>query len=82
MPRPARYFLGTAAVRNRHVSYPASSSLPGESGTYDPTNWTGGSAGPGPAVRGYAGRSLAGVAAWQPGHVVGRTMRFIGMGNE
>jgi hypothetical protein len=34
------------------------------------------------AARGYAGRSLAGLAAWQAGHVFGRTIRFMGMGKE
>ena len=48
--------------------------------TYGSTTWTGGNAGR--AARGYAGRSLAGLAAWQTGHVFGRTMRFIGMGKE
>jgi hypothetical protein len=44
--------------------------------------------GPGsPSVTGhpasnYNGRSLAGFAAWQAGHVVGRTMRWAGMGAE
>lgn len=30
----------------------------------------------------YHGRSLGGFAAWQAGHVVGRTMRWVGMGAE
>lgn len=30
----------------------------------------------------YGGRSLAGFAAWQSGHLVGRTMRLVGMGKE
>jgi hypothetical protein len=52
----------------------------GDSGaTYGPTSWTGNAA---RSTRGYTGRSLAGLAAWQAGHVVGRTMRFIGMGKE
>ena len=63
-----------------HAGNPASSSSGGESGTYGSTNWTGGNAGR--AARGYAGRSLAGLAAWQAGHVFGKTMRFIGMGKE
>ena len=48
-------------------------------GAYGSTNWTGGNV---QAPRGYAGRSLAGLAAWQAGHMVGRTMRLIGMGTE
>jgi hypothetical protein len=31
---------------------------------------------------GYSGRSLAGLAAWQAGHAIGRTMRWAGMGAE
>lgn len=31
---------------------------------------------------GYNGRSLAGFAAWQAGHAIGRTMRWAGMGEE
>ena len=31
---------------------------------------------------GYNGRSLAGLAAWQAGHAIGRTMRWAGMGAE
>src|SRR5271157_2014847 len=31
---------------------------------------------------GYSGRSLAGFAAWQAGHAIGRTMRWAGMGAE
>ena len=34
------------------------------------------------SARGYSGRSLAGFAAWQAGHAVGRTMRWAGMGAE
>jgi hypothetical protein len=30
----------------------------------------------------YSGRSLAGLAAWQAGHAIGRTMRWVGMGAE
>jgi len=30
----------------------------------------------------YCGRSLAGLAAWQAGHAIGRTMRWAGMGAE
>jgi hypothetical protein len=30
----------------------------------------------------YSGRSLAGLAAWQAGHAIGRTMRWAGMGAE
>lgn len=36
----------------------------------------------GGVVRRYAGRSFAGLAAWQAGHMFGRTMRLIGMGTE
>ncbi len=36
----------------------------------------------GQPASGYNGRSLAGFAAWQAGHVVGRTMRWAGMGAE
>jgi len=36
----------------------------------------------GQSASGYHGRSLAGFAAWQAGHVVGRTMRWAGMGAE
>jgi hypothetical protein len=31
---------------------------------------------------GYSGRSLAGFAAWQAGHAIGRTMRWAGMGAQ
>ena len=30
----------------------------------------------------YSGRSLAGLAAWQAGHAIGTTMRWVGMGAE
>ena len=36
----------------------------------------------GQPASGYNGRSLAGFAAWQAGHVIGRTMRWAGMGAE
>ena len=36
----------------------------------------------GQPVSGYNGRSLAGFAAWQAGHAIGRTMRRAGMGAE
>jgi len=49
----------------------------GDGGTYVSTRWTGARSG-----HGYAGRSLAGLAAWQAGHLIGRTMRFVGMGKE
>jgi hypothetical protein len=55
----------------------AGGSSEGSGGT---TSWTGGNAGQ--STRGYAGRSLAGLAAWQAGHMVGRTMRWVGMGKE
>jgi hypothetical protein len=34
------------------------------------------------SASGYNGRSLAGFAAWQAGHAIGRTMRWAGMGAE
>ena len=34
------------------------------------------------SATGYNGRSLAGFAAWQAGHAIGRTMRWAGMGAE
>jgi len=34
------------------------------------------------AASSYRGRSLAGFAAWRTGHLVGRTMRLVGMGKE
>ena len=43
------------------------------------TNWRGGN---GNSPRGYRGHSIAGFAAWQAGHMAGRTMRWIGMGKE
>ena len=43
------------------------------------TNWRGGN---GYSPRGYRGHSIAGFAAWQAGHMAGRTMRWIGMGKE
>jgi hypothetical protein len=48
--------------------------------TYGTTRWTGGSGGP--SGRGYSGRSLAGLAAWRAGHMIGTTMRLVGMGKE
>jgi hypothetical protein len=36
----------------------------------------------GQPASGYNGRSLAGFAAWQAGHMIGRTMRWAGMGAE
>ena len=72
---------GSGWQESGYVGTPASgSSDGGGAGTYGATSWTGGNAGR--AARGYAGRSLAGLAAWQAGHVFGRTMRFIGMGKE
>jgi hypothetical protein len=38
--------------------------------------------GAGKSASGYSGRSLAGFAAWQAGHAIGRTMRWAGMGAE
>lgn len=48
--------------------------------TYGTTNWNGASAGQ--SSRSYGGRSLAGLAAWRAGHVIGTTMRLVGMGKE
>ena len=48
-------------------------------GAYASTNWRGGN---GYSPRGYRGHSIAGFAAWQAGHMAGRTMRWIGMGKE
>ncbi len=50
------------------------------SSSYGTTHWTGGSSGQ--SGRGYRGRSLAGFAAWRAGHMIGRTMRLVGMGKE
>src|SRR5271167_6378 len=50
-----------------------------------PSAQQGGNESPSVAVRsasGYNGRSLAGFAAWQAGHAIGRTMRWAGMGAE
>jgi hypothetical protein len=55
-------------------------STSGDGGAYGSTSWTGGSSSR--SGRGYAGRSLAGLAAWQAGHIIGRTMRVVGMGKE
>lgn len=51
----------------------------GSTSTYGSTNWRGGN---GHAPSGYRGHSLAGFAAWQAGHMAGRTMRWMGMGKE
>ena len=51
----------------------------GSTSTYGSTDWRGGN---GYRLRGYAGDSLAGFAAWHAGHMAGRTMRWIGMGKE
>ncbi|MGE5112930.1 MAG: hypothetical protein ACM3JB_18850 [Acidobacteriaceae bacterium] len=50
------------------------------SATYGTTRWTGGSGGA--SSRGYNGRSLAGLAAWRAGHMIGTTMRLVGMGRN
>jgi hypothetical protein len=72
---------GSGWQESGHVATPTGGSSGSDGNvTYGSTNWTGGNAGR--AARGYAGRSLASVAAWQAGHVFGRTMRFIGMGKE
>jgi hypothetical protein len=51
----------------------------GSTSTYGSTNWRGGN---GYTPRGYAGRSVAGFAAWHAGNMAGRTIRWIGMGKE
>jgi hypothetical protein len=72
---------GSGWQESGHVGAPAGGSSVSESGvSHGATNWSGGNADRAP--RGYAGRSVAGLAAWQAGHVVGRTMRVIGMGKE
>ena len=72
---------GSGWQESGHVGAPAGGSSVSESGvSHGATNWGGGNADRAP--RGYAGRSLAGLAAWQAGHVAGRTMRVIGMGKE
>jgi hypothetical protein len=72
---------GSGWQESGHVGAPPGGPPSGDSGgSYGSTNWTGGNSGR--AARGYAGRSLAGLAAWQAGHVFGRTMRFMGMGKE
>jgi hypothetical protein len=72
---------GSGWQESGHVGAPAGGSSVSESGvSHGATNWSGGNADRAP--RGYAGRSLAGLAAWQAGHVAGRTMRVIGMGKE
>jgi hypothetical protein len=48
--------------------------------TYGTTNWNGGTGGQ--SSRGYGGRNLAGLAAWRAGHMIGTTMRLVGMGKE
>jgi hypothetical protein len=67
---------GSGWQESGHVATPGGGD---SSGTHGSTNWTGNG---GRSARGYTGRSLAGLAAWQAGHVMGRTMRFIGMGTE
>lgn len=77
-PRTGQVFSwnGSGWQESGHVATPGG----GDSGvSYGSTSWTGNAA---RSTRGYTGRSLAGLAAWQAGHVVGRTMRFIGMGTE
>jgi hypothetical protein len=72
---------GSGWQESGHVGTPAGGSSVSESGvSHGATNWSGGNADRAP--RGYAGRSLAGLAAWQAGHVAGRAMRVIGMGKE
>jgi hypothetical protein len=67
---------GSGWQESGHVGTPGA----GDSSiTYGSTNWTGNA---GRSARGYTGRSLVGLAAWQAGHVAGRTMRLVGMGKE
>jgi hypothetical protein len=64
-----------------HVTNPASSTAVQQSGgSYAATRWTGGDAGE--SSSSYSGHSLGGFAAWRAGHVLGRTMRWVGMGKE
>jgi hypothetical protein len=69
---------GSGWEESGHVGTAAGGSSAGI--TYRQTNWTGGNRGAG--ARGYAGHSLTGFAAWQAGHVAGRTLRLLGMGKE
>lgn len=79
---------GVGAITATRAQNPSSSAK-----SVDSSAWTG--SGPpstsgnataggnaGAVVRGYAGRSLASLAAWQAGHVFGRTMRIMGMGAD
>jgi hypothetical protein len=66
---------GTGWQETGHVG--ASGSM--STGTYGSTNWGGGND---HVPSGYRGHSLAGFAAWHAGHMAGRTMRWIGMGEE
>jgi hypothetical protein len=63
-----------------HVGASTGGASSGDGGTYGATRWTGGNSGQ--SGHGDAGRSIAGLAAWQAGHVIGRTMRWAGMGKE
>ena len=65
---------GAGWQESGHVAMPDGSGV-----SYGSTNWTGRA---GPRTHGYTGRSLTGFAAWRAGHVVGRTMRLMGMGKE
>lgn len=67
---------GSGWQESGHVGTPGGGD---SSGTYGSTNWAGNA---GRSARGYTGRSLAGLAAWQAGHVMGRTMRLVGMVKE
>src|SRR5215469_2274024 len=67
---------GSGWQESGYVSMPESS---GAGVTYGSTNWTGST---GRSARLYTGRGLAGLAAWKAGHLLGRTMRFIGMGKD
>lgn len=60
-------------------SGPVGTSLPQQTGEhYGTSNWTPGYQ----STPVYAGRSLAGFAAWRAGNLIGRTMRLAGMGKE
>ena len=82
-PRSGQVFSwnGSGWQESGHVGSPAVASSGSESGGgFGSTNWGGGNAGH--AARTYSGHSLAGRAAWQTGHMVGKSMRWIGMGKE
>jgi hypothetical protein len=66
---------------------PSTGAMPSapQGGSDSPSASKGGNESPSAARQsgsGYSGRSLAGFAAWQAGHAIGRTMRWVGMGAE